>query len=262
MSWRWIVWVILLAVIALGLLMPAYRFYNKHQPIVKLGMDLKGGIEITLQAVPDDQHRPTPDEMQGAISVLRNRLDPKGTKDIGISQVGTDRILVLLPGETDVEPLLAVIAGNTLLEFVATADTPLEPGDDLNQPGSTQRKAEYTKFPTILTGADMSSARVDFNERHQPIIYFQFKPAAADKFSEFTNEHVGQYIAVVMDGKVLTCPVIKAAIWGGKGVIEGGFTIDDASRLVTQINAGALPVPLKVQSSSVVRPKAGAKATK
>lgn len=111
MSWRWLNWLILVTVIAIAMAMPVYRHFFEHRKIINLGLELNGGIEIELRATPVDQRQPTPEEMQDTMRLLRHGIDPKGTKDITIAQVGKDRIQLQLPGESDPDLLLSLIAG-------------------------------------------------------------------------------------------------------------------------------------------------------
>ncbi len=256
MSYRSIYWLILLLVLAVALAMPLYRHFFSPAALAKLSVNLKGGVELELQAAPSDKHTPTPEEMQRAMEVVLKRIDAEGYKAIPMSISGTDRIQVRVPGATDPAALSAVVSQLALLEFVNTMDLGCEPGLEFNQPGTTERKTEYVKYPTILTGADLLKADVSFNQSNQPIITFRFNASSADKFGEFTNTHVGQYLTILLDGKVLTSPVINAAIWGGNGVIEGHFTLEEANMIVNQLNAGTLPFPLTVISSKVVGPHA------
>lgn len=256
MNRRTVNWLIILTAIVIAVANPLYRYLNK-QPILTLGLDLKGGVEVLLEAVPEDGSTPSPDQVSGAMMVVRNRVDPQGTKEISLSQVGLDRILLQVPGEKNPDSVISVIGDTALLEFLNTGEQSLEQGLDINQEGSTERKEEYAKYETIVTGADLVKADVSFNNQNRPIIRFKFKSSAADKFGQFTNDHVNQYLTVVLDGKVLTSPVINSPIWGGEGIIEGRFTLEEANRIVTQLNAGALPVPLSILSSSIVGPTLG-----
>jgi len=80
------------------------------------------------------------------------------------------------------------------------------------------------------------------------VVSFELKPEAATTFGEYTSSHVGQYLCIVLDKEVISCPVIKSAIVGGSGMIEGNFTLESARQLALQLKYGALPVPLRVES--------------
>lgn len=249
-------WIIIAAAIFLACINPINAHYKLHRPILTLGLDLKGGVEVLLRAVPEQGREVMDDEINGAMEVVGNRIDPSGTKEIFISKVGADRILVQVPGEKNPDSIISVLGDTALLEFLNTAQESLAEGTDLNIEGTKERKPEYAKYETIVTGADLNKAYVTFPQG-KPTIAFEFKPEAAETFGQFTNNHVGQYLTVILDGKVLTSPVIQSPIWGGSGVIEGRFTVDEASKVVRQLNAGALPVPLEILSSSVVGPTLG-----
>ena len=103
----------------------------------------------------------------------------------------------------------------------------------------------------------MKNASVTFDQTNRPIIAFNLKEAGAQKFGRHTADHTDQFMPILLDGKVISCPSINSAIWGGSGVITGNFTRAEAMKLVTQLNAGALPVPLERLSSSVVGPALG-----
>lgn len=258
-AWNWIV---ILVVLAIALINPLYRHLKLHSPIVTLGLDLRGGVEVLLQAVPEPENgqqvTPTQDQMEGVLTVVRNRVDPQGQKEIILSQVGSDRVLLQVPGEKNPDAIIEIIGETALLEFVNTGDDHFEAGTDFNIEGSSKRKDEFAKYDTILKGADLKNASVIFNNMSQPIIRFEWKTSkASDTFGRFTADHVGKYLTILLDGKVLTSPVIKGPIWGGSGVIEGSFTLEEANKVVRQLNAGALPVPLSILSSSVVGPTLG-----
>ncbi|MBN2083010.1 protein translocase subunit SecD [bacterium] len=252
-AWNWI---IIAIVIVVALINPLYRSLNLHAPIVTLGLDLRGGVEVLLRAEPENGQQPTDDQMRGVQYVVRNRVDPQGTKEISLTQVGVDRILLQVPGERNPDAILEIIGETALLEFVNTGDDSFEAGDNFNIEGTKERKEEYAKYVTILTGADLKSAYTLF-PNNRPTIGFEFKPEAANAFGSFTNNHVHKYLTILLDGVVLTSPVINGPIWGGKGIIEGQFTIEEVDKITRQLNAGALPVPLTALSSSVVGPTLG-----
>lgn len=258
-AWNWIIIAIVLVV---ALINPLYRQLALDVPIVTLGLDLRGGVEVLLQAAPEpdengQRHTPTAEEMEGVQYVVGNRVDPQGTKEVSLTQVGLDRILLQVPGEKNPDSIIEIIGETALLEFVNTGEDSFEAGEDFNVEGTNQRKEEFAKYVSILTGADLDRAFEQFSETSQPQVGFKFKQEAADTFGKFTNNHVKQYLTILLDGKVLTSPVINGPIWGGSGVIQGSFTVKEVQKIVRQLNAGALPVPLVVLSSSVVGPTLG-----
>jgi SecD/SecF fusion protein len=254
-------WIIILVVLAVAVINPIYRYVSLKQPIVTLGLDLKGGVEVLLKAepvAPEGGAAPdvTPEQLNGAIGVVRNRVDPQGTKEMFISTVGTDRILLQVPGEKNPQGVIDVIGKTALLEFIDTGDQSFPEGTNLNVEGTAVRKEEYKKYETLLTGKDLERSDPEL-QGGRPVIGFTFKPEAAQTFGEYTNTHVGKFLTVALDGVVLTSPTINGPIWGGRGIIEGQMTSEEVNNIVRQLNAGALPVPLTMLSASVVGPTLG-----
>jgi preprotein translocase subunit SecD len=264
-AWNWLV---ILVVVFVAVLNPIYR-HDKNLPIVTLGLDLRGGVEVLLQALPEADaagNRPTPTDTQisGCIAVVSNRVDPGGTKEIYITRVGPDRLLLQVPGEKNPDRVISVIGETALLEFLNTANQSFPEGTDFNEEGTNKRKSEYAQYETILTGADLEKSFPTFDQQNKPAIGFTFKKqgtgdkkSAADIFGEFTTNHVGQHLTVLLDGKVLTSPNINGPIWGGDGIIQGSMDQQQVKDIVNQLNAGALPVPLTILQSSVVGPTLG-----
>lgn len=113
-------------------------------------------------------------------------------------------------------------------------------------------------FTTVLTGKDLKTAGVEINRQtQQPNVTFEFNADAAKVLSDFTSKNVGRYLAIVLDKKVISCPVINSAIPDGAGYIEGKFTLAEAKGLAVQLKYGALPVPLKVIERRTVGPTLG-----
>ncbi|MEZ5338929.1 MAG: protein translocase subunit SecD [bacterium] len=249
-------WLIILAVLAVGVINPIYRL-QKGEPIVTEGLDLRGGVEVLLRAVPEDGSEPLPEDITRVKEVVRNRVDPQGQKEIYLTSVGGDRLLLQVPGEDDPDSVISVIGETAYLEFVNTGNQSMPRGTKFNKDGSKERLDEFAKYEQIMDGADLAKAYVGFDQMNKPSINFELNPDAAEVFGKFTTNHVGQYLTVLLDGSVITSPSINSPIWGGRGEITGEFTPEDAQKLATQLNAGALPIPLEILSSSVVGPTLG-----
>ncbi len=113
-------------------------------------------------------------------------------------------------------------------------------------------------YQTIMTGKDLQTASVAFQQTtNQPYIQFSLTSDGAKIFGDFTSKNVGKYLAITLDKRVISSPVIKSAITGGSGIIEGQFTLDQANNLVVQLKYGALPIPLKVVQSNSIGPTLG-----
>jgi len=124
------------------------------------------------------------------------------------------------------------------------------------QPTATPQSE--TVYKTVLTGKDLKNAGVQINPQTQePNVTFEFNSDAAKTFADFTSANVGKYLAIVLDKKVISCPVINTAIPEGSGYIEGKFTLAEAKGLAVQLKYGALPIPLKVIERRTVGPTLG-----
>jgi len=251
------------AVLAIALIQPIYRYTNNFD-IITLGLDLRGGVSVLLKATPPAGQPVTADDISGLIEVIRNRVDPQGQREVTITRVGTDRVLVQVPsqrkageaesgdtgeGESEVETILKLIGDTALLEFLDVGDNPLEDGFDITE--------SETDYPVVVTGKDLENAFPTRDSVGRPAVGFKFKTAGAEAFGRFTQNNVNRYMAIALDKKIISCPVIRTAIWGGQGIIEGGFNVQSATLLAQQLKGGALPVPVMVLESRVVGPTLG-----
>lgn len=120
-----------------------------------------------------------------------------------------------------------------------------------------------TVYHTVMTGAQLNTVSVQAGQTAGAYqIAFTLKSTGAKDFADYTSSHVGQYLAIVLDKKIISAPVIKNAITDGQGVIEGGFTADTANALAVQLRYGSLPVPVKVVESQTVGPTLGAESVR
>ena len=242
-------WVIIGVVLLLAVLQPLYRFYA-HIPVIALGLDLQGGADVLLEAHPIEG-KVTPEQMQGVIEVIRNRVDPQGIKEINLQKVGIDRISLQVPGEKDPDRLNKLIGQTALLEFVLTGDKSFDEGTDMT------KALEAKEYPVPLTGDDLEQAEFAMMGG-KPIVRFKFKDNAAEEFGKISSENVDRYMTIVLDKLVITSPVFRGPIWGGEGYIEGGnFTVDTADLLAKQLDAGRLPVPVSIIQNRIVGPTLG-----
>lgn len=209
--------------------------------------------------------------LQQALEIIRRRVDETGTKEPTIQQQGQDRILVQLPGVRDPERIKALIGTTAKLTFrmVDTetsvvealrgrlpASSELLSGDRTDS--ATGQTAQYVVRKRIMVSGDtLVDAQPSFQD-NQPVVSFKFDSVGARRFGEATTENVGKPFAIVLDNKVLSAPVIREAITGGRGIISGSFTTQSASDLALLLRAGALPAPLTVIEERTVGPDLGA----
>ncbi len=211
-----------------------------------------------------------------AIETLRRRLDPDGTKEMTIVRQGRDRILVQIPGVDDpklVDEYKKRIRETAKMTFhlVHPSMTP----DDAKQgrapqgyrvflpqvsdTGALRETEELLEERAVLGGEQLSDAQPGFDQRtNEPLISFRLNQAGARTFGRISTENVGRRFAIVLDGKVISAPVIREPILGGTGQISGSFTVESANRLAVLLRSGALPAPLRVIDERTVGASLGA----
>jgi protein-export membrane protein SecD len=241
---------------------------------IKLGLDLQGGMYLKLAI--DTDKMPANVKLEEAVSraleILRNRIDALGVAEPLITREGDKYIVVQLPGVKDPERALNIIGKTALLEF-KMADERDKISEMTDAAGNTvaskipegvmvladkegNRTPIFTK--DLLTGNDLVDAKVQMGTYGTPVVWFKFSPEGGRKFAELTGDNVGKKLAIILDDKVYSDPVIKTRISGGEGIIEGNFNLDDAKDLSLVLRAGALPAPVKIINKYVVGPSLGA----
>lgn len=269
------VWLRLLIVVVLGLiaiqvafapirlvrLTPEWRGFNLQ---INLGLDLRGGSYLVLEGQDTPQRRATPEDVDAAMRVIENRIDQLGLVEPNLQRQGSRRIIVELPGIQDPERAIALIGKTALLEFVDTGATSLPEGARWRADGKTvELPPPAQPMPlekkVILTGADLQDAQASFDqETGEPIVNFQFKGSGARTFENFTAANVGRHLTIVLDNEVISSPVIRDRIAGGRGQISGGFQeLNEARDLAVLLRGGALPVPVEVIERRSVGPTLG-----
>ncbi|MEQ1944534.1 protein translocase subunit SecD [Mesorhizobium sp. VNQ89] len=196
-----------------------------------------------------------------SLEIVRQRVDQVGVAEPTIQRVGSDRILVQLPGLQDPTRLRQLLGSTAKMTFHLLADT--ANGEQV-PPGVTmlpdaKSGAQYPVEDRVaLDGEHLTDARASFDQRtREPLVTFRFDSIGARKFAEITQANVDKPFAIVLDGKVLSAPVIREPITGGSGQISGNFTVEETSTLAALLRAGALPAPLTVIEERTVGPDLG-----
>ncbi|MDR4461346.1 MAG: protein translocase subunit SecD [Nitrospirales bacterium] len=223
-----------------------------------------------------------------ALETLRNRIDEFGVAEPLIQRLGLNQIAIQLPGVKDPQRAKDLIQETALLEFKlleeskAALDLPpqVEKGQE-----DTVRKSLEGKLPdgaeilfetaisesdgraysipylvkkdAVLIGDVLQDARVTIGDFNEPIVSITFDSKGAREFDELTAANIGKRMAVVLDGKVYSAPVIRDRISGGRAIIEGTFSTAEANDLAVVLRAGALPAPLKTLQDLTVGPSLG-----
>ncbi|MEX1061820.1 MAG: protein translocase subunit SecD [Patescibacteria group bacterium] len=211
---------------------------------LRRGLDLQGGLQVVLEAQMEgvgEGDRPA--ALESAQAVISRRVDFLGVSEpvVQTSRLGDSyRVVVELPGVEDPAQALALIGQTAQLDF--------REGDNLDQ-------------KTGLTGRDLTRASVTFDQTTgSPQIALQFSSDGAEKFSEITARNVGKPLAIFLDDALLTAPVVQGEISGGQAVITGTFSLKEAQQIAAQLNAGALPTPIKVLEQRQIGPTLGEEA--
>jgi SecD/SecF fusion protein len=202
--------------------------------------------------------------VEQSLEVIRGRIDQVGVAEPTIQRAGADRVLVQLPGLQDPSRLRALLGSTAQMSFHLLA--PEGPGGTApdGRPccrRRTARGATPSSTAPRVSGERLSDAHGTFDQRTgEPVVTFRFDTQGALAFGEITRANVGQPFAIVLDGEVLSAPVIREPITGGSGQISGSFTIEEATDLAAMLRAGALPVPLTVIEERTVGPDLGSDA--
>lgn len=202
--------------------------------------------------------------VEQSIEIIRRRIDQVGIAEPTIQRVGANRILVQLPGVQDPARIRELLKSTAKLTFhmLSSADPvgPIPSGAKV-LPGAIAGERYVIEDRVALAGDRLADARAGFDQRtNEPIVSFRFDGVGARQFADITTANVGRPFAIVLDGKVLSAPVIREPITGGSGQISGGFSVAQASDLAALLRAGALPVPLTVIEERTVGADLGADA--
>ncbi|NLX42774.1 MAG: protein translocase subunit SecD, partial [Chloroflexi bacterium] len=231
---------------------------------LRLGLDLQGGMQVLLRADLPEGQTADAGAMEAARAIIEDRGNALGVSEPLVQGLGTDRILVELPGIDDPQAATSTLQETGLLEFVAMGSVQLPPGtvvqtDYLAPTPSETVSDTVTVYHTVLTGSSLRSSTVGFDQTtSRPYIAFELNSEGAATFAEHTASHLNEVLAIVLDKKVISAPTIRSAIPDGKGIIEGNFTLEEAQSMVLQLRYGALPVPLAVLETRTVGPTLGA----
>ena len=216
------------------------------------------------------------DAVRQGLETIRNRVDQFGVAEPTITRQGTDRILIQLPGLQDPERAKALIGRTALLEFKlvdesadaqAAVQGKVPEGSELvyqrrvDKQSKEERRVPYVVHKrALLTGGELTRADVgaDPNSAGNWQVAIEFTPNGTRVFGEITEQNVGRHLAIILDGNLYSAPRINERIPGGRAVITGQFSVDDARDLAIVLRAGALPAPVKILEERTVGPSLGA----
>lgn len=200
--------------------------------------------------------------IEQAVETLRNRVDQFGVAEPLIQRSGEDRIILQMPGVSDVNAVKKVVGSVAKLEFRLLPSSASPAGVGTVTMKDKQGGPVVLEDQALMTGDSVVDARVGFDTNGQAEVSVSLSPLGAQTFAKLTSENVGRNLAIVLDGVVYSSPVIREAITGGRASISGGFTTDEAKQLKIVLKAGALPAPLEVLEERTVGPTLGLESVK
>ena len=202
--------------------------------------------------------------VQQSLEIIRRRIDEVGTREPTIQRQGADRILIQVPGLGSAAELKAIIGTTAQLTFqpVVTRtnneNMPAGAGNELLPSLNEEGQYYVLEQAPVVTGEDLVDAQPSFDQNGRPAVSFRFNPTGARRFGDYTANNIGNPFAIVLDGEVISAPVIQAHIAGGSGIITGNFTVEESTNLAVLLRAGALPAGLDFLEERTIGPELGA----
>ena len=232
---------------------PYYQRFKSHEldvveeeGIFNINYSRQGIIELKTSS--QDQ----------ALEIVRRRIDEIGTNEPNILKRGNDRILVELPGLDDpmrIKSLLGKTA-NLTFRFVTKSGENSFGAEKLKYENSTEEAIVSKRI--ILSGDNLLDAQPRMNNQtNETVVSFTLDRVGAKRFGKATSAGIGKQLAIVLDGKIISAPVIRDTIASGSGQISGGFTFQSATDLSLLLRSGALPAPLNIIEERTVGPDLG-----
>ena len=273
---------IILAVLALSI----WAMMDKP---LRLGIDLRGGAEVLFRIDTKDldQQRLT-NVTENTVEIIRQRVDPSAQQGMIIQTRDRNRILMQLPGfsREGTKQVIALATNLGRLEWRVVAEQQdaikianlkagkSVPGYAWYDMGAEARASDKAKSlpegylvlvgsqdPYDITGELLQTTFVSSDELGRAAVSFQMRPEGAKRFSRMSGEHIGDQIAIILNGKIFSAPVVKDRI-SGSGIITGMDSMEEAKMLVTVLNSGSLEAPLILESEYYVGPTLGSETIK
>ncbi|MGE4397863.1 MAG: protein translocase subunit SecD, partial [Sulfurimonas sp.] len=245
--------------------------------------EIKGAIvvvvdeRISLSLSDEEILRTEQQAISQAIETIRNRLDQFGLTEPVVARQGEEKILVQLAGIKTIEEeqrarelisraakleLMAVDEDRTARVYSMSESEAASYGDVILEDVANPNVKHLVREIPILDGSMLTDANVGFDENNRPLISFSLNAEGAEIFGDFTGRSVGKRLAVVLDGKVYSAPVINERIGGGSGQISGNYTVMEAKDLAIALRSGSLLAPIYLMEKRSVGPSLGADSIK
>ncbi len=265
-----------------------------RESAIKLGLDLRGGINIILEAdfprlaeLTDRDAASFTDEekkesLERIIRQIQNRIDSAGVSEISIRKQGVERLIIQLPGETSSKRIEDIISTTGNLEFLLVNDDAtanlnynreadqIQNADSYsndyhiyfeyqkNELGINEKAIPYALEKNVLmNGERIATANFAYGQYGEPLVSFRLDAQGAPMFAAITSTNINRRIAIVLDGRVMSAPAVRETIAGGEGQISGNYTPEEANDLALILKSGSLPVPIKIISKNIIGAKIG-----
>jgi len=221
---------------------------------VNLGLDLQGGSQLTYQAdFKDIPQNDRAESLNGIRDVIERRVNSFGVSEPLVAVSGSDKIVIELPGIKDVNEAIKQIGETPQLEFRTSTGEELTAQPDESGNVTIDPLANWKA--TGLSGKQLKRATVDFQQGqglNEVVVRLEFDDEGKELFAKITSENIGKPVAIILDGQILSAPIVQNAITDGTAIISGNFSTEDAKILARRLNSGALPVPVKLISQQNV----------
>lgn len=249
---------------ALGIVREIARPLTTLTGIGASDLEVRREGDAILVTLSEAERAATDDRtMRQSLEIIRRRVDQAGTREPTILRQGADRILIQVPGIGSAAELKALIGTTARLTFhpvvrqAASADEPVGPREVVYPSMDTPGLYYVLEQTPVVTGEQLVDAQPDRDQNGRPAVSFRFNPQGGRAFGLYTAENIGNPFAIVLDGEVISAPVIQSHIPGGSGIITGRFTVEETSRLAILLRAGALPAEMVFLEERTIGPELG-----
>lgn len=238
-----------------------------------LGLDLQGGTQLTYEAdvsgIPEADRASS---LEGVRDIIERRVNSTGVAEpiiqVNRSMTGDYRVIVELAGVKEAGEAIKMIGETPLLEFQEVKEAPAAATQEvkINENGEAELvmgdsgavAAQPELVNTELSGRNLENASLRFNQNDgTPMVALEFDEEGAKMFEQITERNIGKTVAIVLDGYVISAPVVNEKIPNGEAVISGSFSVEEAKLLVQRLNTGALPVPITLIGQQTVEASLG-----
>ena len=231
----------------------------------KLGLDLQGGLKVEYRVNPNGDRQPTLADVNVVKGIIERRVNATGVAEPVVVTSGTDRIVVEVPGISDTAAIRRLVGQTGSLQFVPIPQSMTPPADgtplDMTNAPDCPQAGSPTAPCVLFGGEQLKSANVGNDQQGRRTVNFTLQPDGASLFGAWTASHVGQNFAIVLDNAVISAPSINEPIPGGNVQISagglGGFSRQEAERIVNVLRFGSLPFPVEELASDTIDPTLG-----